>query len=120
MIKCLLLNGLKSVDFGFFIGCAVVIGLIIAVYYLIPVFNKKQYAEQRENLKKREAAFNSNRKSEDVEDDNVSSENDSLIKVDSQGVELSAQLDNLSDNSELEAVEALSDNQEVNGENNDL
>lgn len=119
MIKCLLLNGLKSVDFGFFIGCAVVIGLIIAVYYLIPVFNKKQYAEQRENLKKREAAFNSNRRKENVDDDN-SSEDVSLLEVDSQGVELSAQLDNLSDNIEIEAVEALSDNQEINGENNDL
>lgn len=57
----LLLNGLKSVDVGFFIGCAVVIALIVAVYFLIPVFNKKQYEEQRENLRKRENAFKSNK-----------------------------------------------------------
>lgn len=120
MIKCLLLNGLKSVDFGFFIGCAVVIGLIIAVYYLIPVFNKKQYAEQRENLRKREAAFNSNRRTKSVDEENVSSEADSLVEVDSQSVELSAQLEVLNDNTELEAVEALSNDQEVNGENSDL
>ncbi len=57
----LLLNGLKSVDVGFFIGCGVVIALIVAVYFLIPVFNKKQYEEQRENLRKRENAFKSNK-----------------------------------------------------------
>lgn len=77
MNSLLLLNGLKSVDIGFFIGCGVVIALIIAVYYLIPVFNKKQYEEQRENLRKREAAFRANKgesyvenEMEDAEDQN--------------------------------------------------
>lgn len=77
----LLLNELGSVDIGFFVGCAVVIALIVGIYFLIPVFNKKQYQEQRDNLKKREDAFKSNRGallmdktelSEDAEDDAVS------------------------------------------------
>lgn len=63
MIKnLLLLNPLGPVDIGFFVACAVIVVLIIAVYFLIPVFNKKQYQEQRENLKKREEAFKSNTK----------------------------------------------------------
>lgn len=57
----LLLNKLGSVDIGFFVACAAIIVLIVAVYFLIPVFNKKQYREQRDNLKKREDAFRSNR-----------------------------------------------------------
>ena len=60
MWSMMCLNKLKSVDVGFFIACAVVILLIVAVYFLIPVFNKKLYREQRENLQKREAAFKSN------------------------------------------------------------
>lgn len=54
------LNSLKRVDKAFFIICAIIIVLIVAFYFLIPVFNKKLYQEQRDNLKKREAAFNSN------------------------------------------------------------
>ncbi len=103
-IGLLLLNGLKAVDFGFFIGCAVVIVLIIAVYFLIPVFNKKQYAEQRENLKKREAAFNANRRS-------VPQEGDSLNGIDAQdnlvdNVASSAEMDSISDG-QTEAIEEL-------------
>jgi len=62
MQNLLLLNGLKPVDVGFFIAVAVIIALIVAVYFLIPVFNKKQYREQRENLARRENAFKSNKK----------------------------------------------------------
>ena len=47
-------------DVGFFVACGVIIGLIVGIYFLIPVFNKKQYQEQRDNLKKREAAFKAN------------------------------------------------------------
>ena len=54
------LNKLKDVDIAFFIICAAIVALIVAVYFLIPVFNKKFYREQRENLHKREAAFKSN------------------------------------------------------------
>lgn len=52
---------LPSVDIWFFIACALIVVVIIAIYYLIPVFNKKKYKEQRENLAKREAAFKANR-----------------------------------------------------------
>ncbi len=62
MRNLLLLNGLKPVDVGFFIACALIVAIIVAVYFLIPVFNKKQYQEQRENLAKRESAFKSNKK----------------------------------------------------------
>ncbi len=57
------LNKVSYVDQIFFIVCAVIIALIVAVYFLIPVFNKKLYKEQRENLHKREAAFKSNKES---------------------------------------------------------
>lgn len=53
----LLLNKLKSVDVTFFLVCLGIIVAIIAIYFLIPVFNKSQYEERRNNLRKREAAF---------------------------------------------------------------
>ena len=37
-----------------------IILVIVGFYFLIPVFNKKQYAEQRENLRKREKSFKAN------------------------------------------------------------
>lgn len=60
MLGLLALNTLSSTDTVFFIVLAVIVALVVAVYFLIPVFNKKQYKEQRENLKKREIAFKSN------------------------------------------------------------
>lgn len=60
------LNSLGSVDIVFFIICAVLIVAIVGVYFLIPVLNKKQYEEQRENLRKREEAFKVNKKTEDA------------------------------------------------------
>lgn len=93
----LLLNELGSVDIGFFVGCAVAIVLIVGIYFLIPVFNKKQYQEQRDNLKKREEAFKSNRGalvtdktelSEDAEEDTAPvcdvNENEESQPIDSQ------------------------------------
>lgn len=59
-LKALNAFSLGRVDIIFFIVLAVLIGLCIAFYFLIPVINKKQYREQRENLKKREAAFKTN------------------------------------------------------------
>ena len=53
-------SALPGVDIWFFIVCALIVVAIIAVYYLIPVFNKKKYQEQRDNLAKREEAFKSN------------------------------------------------------------
>ncbi len=60
MINLLMLNTLNPIDIVFFIVCAVIIAAVVGVYFLIPVINKKQYQEQRENLKKREEAFKSN------------------------------------------------------------
>ncbi len=55
------LNELPLTDIILFIVLAAIIVIAIAIYFLIPVFNKKQYQEQRDNLRKREAAFHSNR-----------------------------------------------------------
>ena len=52
---------LPEVDLWFFIICAAIVVAIVAIYFLIPVFNKKKYKEQRDNLAKREAAFKANR-----------------------------------------------------------
>ncbi len=65
MTELLALNSLKQVDIIFFIALGAVIALCVIFYFLIPVFNKKQYREQRENLKKREVAFKSNIKRTD-------------------------------------------------------
>ena len=51
---------LPNVDIWFFVICALIVVAIVAIYYLIPVFNKKKYQEQRESLEKREAAFKAN------------------------------------------------------------
>ena len=59
-LLALKLNPISATDLWFFILCGVIVAVIIAVYFLIPVFNKKQYQEQRDNLKKREVAFKAN------------------------------------------------------------
>ncbi len=56
----LALNSLGTTDTIFFIALAAIVALCVVVYFLIPVINRKQYREQRENLKKREVAFKSN------------------------------------------------------------
>lgn len=63
-----LINNLKPVDVAFFIICAVIIALIVGIYFLIPVFNKKRYQEQRENLKKREESFKVNFRTQNSEE----------------------------------------------------
>lgn len=60
MLRLLALNPLEGVDIALFIALGAVILIGVAVYFLIPIFNKKQYKEQRENLKKREVAFKAN------------------------------------------------------------
>lgn len=55
-----LINSLGGVDIAFFIISGVAILLLIGLYFLIPLLNSKQYAAQRENLKKREIEFNAN------------------------------------------------------------
>ena len=66
MLRLLAINALNPVDIGFFVACGVIIAICVAIYFLIPVFNKKQYQEQRENLKKREEAFRANAKPSSV------------------------------------------------------
>jgi len=56
----LALNKLGKVDKAFFIIIAALILLCVAIYFLIPVFNKEQYAEARKNLYEREKAFKKN------------------------------------------------------------
>lgn len=66
MLKLLALNALGKTDVWFFIACAAIVVIAVVVYFLVPVFNKKQYREQRENLKKREAAFKANKGEDSV------------------------------------------------------
>lgn len=63
------LNSLKSVDIIFFVCCIAAVALAVIIYFLIPVFNKKQYQEQRDNLRKREEAFKANKKGVALQDD---------------------------------------------------
>ena len=52
-----LLNKLKSADLYFFIAIGAIILICVLIYFLIPVFKRKQYEEQRQNLKKREVEY---------------------------------------------------------------
>ena len=62
MLRILAANSLPTADIVFFIVLAAIIAIAVAFYFLIPVFNKKQFKEQRENLKKREESFKANGK----------------------------------------------------------
>lgn len=57
-----LLHGLKTPDIVFFVICGAIIVVIIAIYFLIPVFKAKQYAEARKSLERRELLFRDNLK----------------------------------------------------------
>lgn len=74
-----LLEPLKSHDINFFIVCGAIVAIIAIVWLLIPVFNKSQYRDQRESLRKREIAFKSNLK-QNASDNNVS--NDTFVSND--------------------------------------
>ena len=74
----LILFSLGKVDIIFFVSIAVVVLLCVGFYFLIPVLNRKQYQEMRENLAKREAAFKSNLK---VDHSQVKEEENSEAKV---------------------------------------
>lgn len=122
------LNGLKKVDKAFFCICAAIVVLIVAVYFLIPVFNKKQYQEQRENLKKREEAFKSTRKTEVSEDQSNLEESESVILDESapengEDINIDCGFANLSDNSSddkaIEAVDGLTEQVESTNEDSD-
>ena len=53
---------LTKPDLIFFIAIAVAILLIFVWYFLQPIIKRKQLAEARENLKKREETFRANLK----------------------------------------------------------
>ncbi len=89
--KLMLLNKLGSVDVGFFVGCAVAIVLIVAIYFLIPVFNKKQYQEQRDNLKKREEAFKTSKGLSNTQDGALFSECDVVSALDAEEAKTDAE-----------------------------
>lgn len=94
MKNLLLLNALGPIDIIFFVVCAAIIVVIVAVYFLIPVFNKKQYKEQRENLKKREDAFKSNKKTTvGLEDglESVAESGENVALAESESVEASVE-----------------------------
>ena len=55
-------NDPNPVDIIFFVIIGIVIAICVAIYFLIPVINKKQYQEMRDNLNKREVAFKANLK----------------------------------------------------------
>lgn len=81
-----LLHGFKTVDIWFFVICGIIIGLIVIIYFLIPVFKRKQFAEARKNLARRETLFRQNQEDELLENISVDSESEDksvAIEVDS-------------------------------------
>lgn len=60
-MEFLALNRLKFYpDILFLIIVLVIIALVVGMYFLIPLLNRKKYQEQREALKKREEEFKAN------------------------------------------------------------
>ena len=53
---------LKPEDKEFFLFLGIVAGVFLVVYLLTPIIKRKQYAEARANLKKREETFRANLK----------------------------------------------------------
>ena len=53
---------LTKPDLIFFIVIGVAVALILVWYFLQPIIKRKQFAEARENLKKREETFRANLK----------------------------------------------------------
>lgn len=73
-----LINAIGSVDIAFFIIAGIALGLLVALYFLIPLLNAKQYKAQRENLSKREIEFNKNlEKSKQLREAKIQAELDS-------------------------------------------
>ena len=75
MLGLLALNDLPTTDVVMFVVLGLIVAAIVAVYFLMPVINKKQYQEMRDNLAKREIAFKTNATSNEEE---VASESDNL------------------------------------------
>lgn len=60
-------SNIKAVDIAFLISVLVIIGICVALYFLIPVLNQKKYKQQREALKKREQVFIANQEAKKKE-----------------------------------------------------
>ena len=60
MMLKLVMFSLNKVDVIFFVLILVAILVCVGIYFLIPIINRKQYQQMRENLAKREASFKSN------------------------------------------------------------
>ena len=71
-----LLHGFKTVDIWFFVICGIIIGLIVIIYFLIPVFKRKQFAEARKNLARRETLVRQNQEDELLENISVDSKSE--------------------------------------------
>ena len=69
-----LLHGLKTADIWFFVICAIAVAVIVIIYFLIPVFKRKQFAEARKNLARREILFKQNQKKTQAEEISVDEE----------------------------------------------
>lgn len=57
-----LLFKLTKADKEFFLFLLIIAGIFLVVYLLMPIIKRKQYAESRENLRKREETFKANLK----------------------------------------------------------
>ena len=53
---------LTKADKEFFLVLGIIAGVFLVAYLLTPIIKRKQFAEARENLKKREATFKANLK----------------------------------------------------------
>ena len=83
---------LPPVDIWFFVICALIVVAIVAIYYLIPVFNKKKYQEQRDNLAKREAAFKANRQTNTTQQTTEQTTSDTTKETSSEQITETAQV----------------------------
>lgn len=73
---------LSTPDLIFFIAIAVIVVIIVAIYFLIPVIKHKEYAERRANLRKREETFRANLKSLKQEEVTIIEETESSSQED--------------------------------------
>ena len=74
-----LLNRLGKVDLIFFISVGVALLIAVLVYFLYPLIFAKKFKQQREDLRRREAAFKANRESSEapaVEEETVEPQNE--------------------------------------------
>ena len=74
-----LLNRLGPVDTTFFTLVGVAIVIAVLIYFLYPLIFAKKFKQQREDLRRREAAFKANREPSEapaVEEETVEPQNE--------------------------------------------